>query len=75
MVLTGNCIYSAVNYNILAEDCDHMTVSGNSFRRHTARRHAGVRLEKSKNVALQGCVFEDESKEGQASKKSLLDMA
>jgi len=74
MVISGNSIYSCDQYNILAKDCDHRSICGNSFRRHTGNKYAGVRLEHSRNCTVQGCVFEDESKMGQASKKSLLEL-
>lgn len=73
--LTGNCIYSCENRNLLIEDSHHLTLSGNVFRRHTPTKGTGVRIERSHDIALTGCSFHDEHETGQTSGASLLELA
>ena len=75
VALSGNCIYSCGNRNLLIEDCDQITVSGNHFRRHGKDRFTGIRLVNSHDCIVSGCGVRDEALEGQASKASLLEMA
>lgn len=73
--ITGNCIYSCSNRNLLIEDSRQITVGDNIFRRHTPRMGTGVRIVESSDVALTGCSFLDEHPEGQPSAASLLELA
>lgn len=75
VVISGNCIYSCENRNLLIEQSDHITIGSNSFRRHTPRMFTGVRLVDSKNCVITGCMIEDEDPKGQESAASLLEMA
>lgn len=75
MVFSGNCIYSSKDWNVLIEQSSHITLTGNSFRRHTPSLHAGVRIHDSRDCVLSGCIWEDESAEGQASGNPLLELA
>jgi hypothetical protein len=74
VVISGNCIYSCANRNLLIEQSDHITIGSNSFRRHTPAAHTGVRLVDSKNCAITGCSIEDEDLDGQKTKASLLEI-
>jgi polygalacturonase len=74
MVITGNCIYSCENRNLLIENSSQINIGSNSFRRHTGRLGTGVRLVGSSDCVITGCTMADESQEGQASKASLLEM-
>ena len=74
IVLSGNCIYSCEQRNVLLEDCRLVTLTGNSFRRHTPRLHTGVRLVDSVDCVISGCSIRDESEEGQKSGASLLEL-
>lgn len=74
IVISGNCIYSGGNRNLLVEKCTLTTIGTNSFRRHTGAAHAGVRLVSSLDTTIQGCTFMDESAEGQATGASLLEL-
>ena len=74
IVISGNCIYSCENRNLLLEECSLITVTGNSFRRHTPRLYTGVRLVDSQDCILSGCSIRDDSEEGQKSGASLLEL-
>ena len=72
--LSGNCIYSCSNRNLLIEDSRHINVGNNMFRRHTERMGTGVKLVRSSDVAINGCSLLDEDPEGQSSGASLLEL-
>ena len=74
IVLSGNCIYSCEQRNVLLENCSLVTLAGNSFRRHTPRLNTGVRLVESRDCVINGCSIRDESGEGQKSGASLLEL-
>jgi len=74
IAISGNTIYSAENRNLLLEQCSHMNVTGNVFRRHTPRMHTGVRVVDSTDCIFSGCSFRDESEEGQKNGASLLEL-
>ena len=74
VVLSGNCIYSCENRNLLVEDSSMINVTGNNFRRHTPRLGTGVRFENSTDCIVSGCQVLDEAEEGQASGASLLEL-
>ena len=75
VAISGNTIYSAENRNLLLEQCSHVNVTGNVFRRHTPRMNTGVRVVKSTDCVFSGCSFRDESEEGQKNGASLLELA
>ncbi len=75
VVISGNCIYSCGNRNLLIDQSSHINIGSNSFRRHTPSMHAGVRLEDCKDCVVSGCTIEDADPEGQKTKASLLEMA
>ncbi len=75
VVISGNCIYSCENRNLLVEQSDQITIGSNSFRRHTPNMFTGVRLVDSKNCVITGCTIEDEDPQGQKSAASLLEIA
>ncbi|MBB76410.1 MAG: hypothetical protein CMJ75_18045 [Planctomycetaceae bacterium] len=72
--ITGNCIYSCGNRNLLIEDSRQINVGSNTFRRHTSRMGTGVRIVRSSDIALSGCSVLDEHPEGQSSGASLLEL-
>jgi len=74
MTISGNCIYSCGNRNLLVEDSHHINLSGNVFRRHAPRFNTGVRLVRSSDIALTGCTVHDEHPEGQPTGASLLEL-
>ncbi|MEZ6053773.1 MAG: right-handed parallel beta-helix repeat-containing protein [Planctomycetaceae bacterium] len=74
MTITGNCIYSCTNRNLLIEDSHHLTLSGNTFRRHAPFYGMGVRMERSHDITLTGCTLYDEHETGQESGASLLEL-
>ncbi|MFT5471368.1 MAG: hypothetical protein ACI8UO_006502 [Verrucomicrobiales bacterium] len=75
VAISGNCIYSCENRNLLLDQCSQINLSGNIFRRHTPRANCGVRIVNSKDVVLSGCTIQDESPEGQANGASLLELS
>lgn len=75
VALSGNTIYSSENRNVLLEQCSHINLTGNVFRRHTPDMHTGVRIVDSTDCLLSGCSFRDESEEGQKNGASLLELA
>ena len=58
--LSGNSIYSCGNRNVLIEDSRQISMGNNVFRRHTPRFGTGIRIERSSDIALTGCVIRDE---------------
>jgi hypothetical protein len=74
IVLSGNCIYSCDQRNVLLEDCCLITLTGNNFRRHTPRLYTGVRLVNSQDCVISGSSLRDDSEEGQQSGASLLEL-
>lgn len=72
--LTGNCIYSCSNRNLLIEDSRQINVGNNTFRRHTPRMGTGVRCIRSSDITLAGCSILDEHSDGQPSDASLLEL-
>lgn len=74
IAISGNTIYSSDNRNLLLDQCSHINVSGNVFRRHTPKLQTGVRVIDSTDCIFSGCSFRDESEEGQANGASLLEL-
>ncbi|MCA9075788.1 MAG: right-handed parallel beta-helix repeat-containing protein [Planctomycetaceae bacterium] len=74
ITITGNCIYSCTNRNLLIEDSHHLTLSGNTFRRHAPVYGMGVRMERSHDITMNGCTLYDEHESGQQSGASLLEL-
>lgn len=75
VAISGNTIYSSEIRNVLLEQCSHVNVTGNVFRRHTPRLNTGVRVVDSTDCVFSGCSFRDESEEGQKNGASLLELA
>ncbi len=73
--ISGNCIYSGAQRNLLIEDSRQINVAGNTFRRHTPAMNTGVRIVRSSDVTLSGCSILDEHPEGQPTGASLLEVA
>jgi hypothetical protein len=74
IAISGNCIYSCVNRNLLIEDSRLINIGTNTFRRHTPRLGTGVRIERSSDITFSGCSIHDEEVDGQVSKASLLEI-
>ncbi len=74
ILISGNCIYSAANRNILLEQCELITIGTNNFRRHTPSLGCGVRLVDSSDCILESCQSVDDAETGQASGASLLEL-
>ena len=72
--LSGNCIYSCSNRNLLIEDSRQINIGTNMFRRHTPKMGTGVRIVRSTDVTITGCSILDEHPEGQSSGASLLEL-
>ncbi|HIE95972.1 MAG TPA: hypothetical protein EYQ63_02920 [Fuerstia sp.] len=72
--ISGNCIYSCSNRNLLIEDSRQINVGNNTFRRHTPAMGTGVRIVGSSDITLNGCSILDEHPEGQPSGASLLEL-
>ncbi len=72
--VSGNCIYSCAQRNLLIEDSRQINVAGNTFRRHTPRLNTGVRIVRSADVTLSGSSILDEHPEGQPTGASLLEV-
>jgi hypothetical protein len=72
--LSGNCIYSCGNRNLLIEDSRQINVGTNTFRRHTPRMGTGIRIVRSSDVTVTGCSILDEHPDGQPSGASLLEL-
>lgn len=75
MAISGNCIYSCSERNLLIEDSHHINLTGNVFRRHSPRLGTGVRIAQSHDIAMTGCTIHDEHPEGQPISASLLELA
>ena len=74
VTLSGNCIYSCGKRNVWVEDSRLVTLSGNSFRRHTERYHTGIRFERSRDCTITGCTIHDATEAGQESGASLVEL-
>ncbi|MBP89970.1 MAG: hypothetical protein CMJ64_25220 [Planctomycetaceae bacterium] len=74
VTVTGNCIYSGANRNLLIEDSRQINVGSNTFRRHTPAMNTGVRIVRSMDVTLTGCSIFDEHPDGQPTGASLLEL-
>tara|TARA_B110000438_G_scaffold264219_1_gene276726 strand:- start:881 stop:2218 length:1338 start_codon:yes stop_codon:yes gene_type:complete len=74
IALSGNCIYSCTNRNLLIEDSRLINVSGNTFRRHTPKYGTGVHFVRSTDITFTGCSIHDETEEGQADLTALLEL-
>ena len=74
IAISGNCIYSCSNRNLLIEDSQQITIGTNVFKRHTPKRGTGVRIERSSDITFTGCSVLDEDPNGQASGASLLEL-
>ena len=74
VTITGNCIYSGANRNLLIEDSRQINVGSNTFRRHTPAMNTGVRIERSLDVTISGCSILDEHPDGQPTGASLLEI-
>jgi polygalacturonase len=74
IALSGNCIYSAKNRNLLIEDSRLINISGNTFRRHTPAYGTGVRFVRSRDITFTGCGIHDETTEGQPGLAGLLEL-
>jgi polygalacturonase len=74
VTLSGNCIYSCGNRNLLIEDSRQINIGTNMFRRHTPKMGTGVRIVRSTDVTITGCSILDEHPEGQSSGASLLEL-
>jgi len=72
--LSGNCIYSCSNRNLLIEDSRLINVGINTFRQHTPQMGTGVRIVRSSDITVTGCSILDEHPEGQPSGASLLEL-
>ncbi len=74
VTISGNSIYSCQAHNVLLESCRQIVVSGNNLRRHTSAAYTGMRLVDSTDCVVSGCQVLDDSADGQASGKSLLEI-
>jgi len=74
IAISGNCIYSCANRNLLIEDCRLVNVGTNTFRRHTPKLGTGVRIARSADITFSGCSIHDEEPSGQVSGASLLEI-
>jgi len=72
--VSGNCIYSCSNRNLLIEDSRQINVGNNTFRRHSPAMGTGVKIVRSSDITLSGCSILDEHPEGQPSGASLLEL-
>lgn len=75
VILSGNTIYSGKNRNLLLEDCQQITMTGNYFRRHSPQYQTGVRIVNSSDCTFQGSIIHDETEAGQESGASLLELS
>src|SRR5690606_23969580 len=57
LVLSSNVIYSCGHRAILAENCDHLNISGSNFRSHDPSMFTGVRLEKCRDSIISSCIL------------------
>jgi polygalacturonase len=74
ITISGNCIYSCGNRNLLIEDSRQINIGTNMFRRHTPKMGTGVRIVRSTDVTVTGCSILDEDPDGQSSGASLLEL-
>ena len=74
MAISGNCIYSCANRNLLIEDSRLINISGNTFRRHTPESGTGVRFVGCSDIAFTGCSILDETETGQPGLAGLLEI-
>ena len=74
IALTGNCIYSCKQNNLLIEDSKLINVSGNTFRRHTSKYGTGVSFVRCSDITFTGCAIHDETEEGQPGLDALLQL-
>lgn len=65
VVLSGNCIYSSGQRNIVAERSDQLNITANNFRRHGDGLYAGVKLIECRDSVLSACILRDETPGGQ----------
>ncbi len=72
--ITGNCIYSCSQRNLVIENSRQIVVSGNTFRRHTPNMATGIRVEGSSEITINGCTILDEHPAGQETGASLLEL-
>lgn len=72
--LSGNCIYSCDNRNLLIEDSRQINIGTNTFRRHTSKMGTGVRIVRSSDITVTGCSILDEHPIGQPTGASLLEL-
>lgn len=72
--ISGNCIYSCDNRNLLIEDSQQINIGTNTFRRHTPTKGTGVRIERSSDITFSGCSVLEEAIDGQLSGASLLEL-
>lgn len=63
--ITGNCIYSGAQRNLIAEQCTQLNLSGNDFRRHSPAFNCGLRFVDCVDSLIQGCSVKDETESGQ----------
>ncbi len=74
IAISGNCIYSCGNRNLLIEDSRLINIGTNTFRRHTPKLGTGVRIVGSSDITFSGCSIHDEEVNGQVSGASLLEI-
>ncbi|MBI1917357.1 MAG: right-handed parallel beta-helix repeat-containing protein, partial [Planctomycetes bacterium] len=61
VVVSGNCIYSGYRYSLLAEDCEHLVVSGDSIDHNPEYKGKStdqVVLRRCRNVNLTGVLLQ-----------------
>jgi hypothetical protein len=73
--ISGNCIYSCDNRNLLIENSRLINLSGNTFRRHTPSYGTGVRMENSTDITFSGCSILDETEKGETRISALLELS
>jgi len=74
IAISGNCIYSCGNRNLLIENSRLINIGTNTFRRHTPKLGTCVRIVGSSDVTFSGCSIHDEEVNGQISGASLLEI-
>ena len=75
MAISGNCIYSCGNRNLIIEDSRQITIGTNTFRRHTPTMGTGIRIVHSSDITFTGCSILDEDDNGQSSGASLFELS
>ncbi len=61
VVLSGNCIYSGYRYSLMAEDCEHLVLSGNSIDHNPEYKGKSTDqlvLRRCRNVNLTGLMMQ-----------------